>query len=400
MIINHIFFKELFQGFHIQRWNDRIRPMDLIEIDKHSHKMMIAYVLAKYEEERENINWNRLILYGIFELLRRLAISDIKSPIYAQITKKPEVFKKLNEYVYKKYNSVFNSPELIKEFEKFLFDEQNYECIESNLLSAAHIYASIWEFKIIEFSNPNNYQIERIRKELDDRMDPFRELIGIKKLVEPYPVKHFVDLFGYLRFQYRWAHLPRIPRTSVLGHSLFVAIISYFFVRSQEACYKRLYNAFWGGLFHDLPETVTRDIISPVKTSSQEIDELIKAIEVDLSQKEIYPLVEQQWIDELKYFTINEFKNKIIIENEIRLLNSTSDINEKFNDDIFNPYDGQLIRSADHLAAFMEAWHSCKSGIKNDELIQAMKKIRLQYQDTKLGVIDFNEFYNNFEEIV
>ena len=36
----------------MQRWNDHIRPVEFTELDKQAHKMVIAYILAKSEEER------------------------------------------------------------------------------------------------------------------------------------------------------------------------------------------------------------------------------------------------------------------------------------------------------------------------------------------------------------
>ena len=34
----------------MQRWNDHIRPVELTELDKQAHKMVIAYVLAKLKK--------------------------------------------------------------------------------------------------------------------------------------------------------------------------------------------------------------------------------------------------------------------------------------------------------------------------------------------------------------
>ena len=62
MTVNSALANELFRAFHIQRWNDRLRPMDLYEMDKHAHKMIIAYCLGKYEEARgEVIDWTKII---------------------------------------------------------------------------------------------------------------------------------------------------------------------------------------------------------------------------------------------------------------------------------------------------------------------------------------------------
>jgi putative hydrolase of HD superfamily len=172
-----------------------------------------------------------------------------------------------------------------------------------------------------------------------------------------------------------------------------VAITTYFFARENDACPKRLYNAFWGGLFHDLPEAVTRDIISPVKTSSQELDDLIKNLESELAENEIYPLIEQEWVDEIKYFAIDEFSNKVIVNSEMRSGFTTTEVNENFNEDKFNPIDGQLIRAADRLAAFMEVWNSCLAGIKTTDMSTAAHKIMDDYSNRILGKLDLNRIY-------
>lgn len=394
MLINFPLLNEIFRGFHIQRWNDRLRPMDLIEIDKHSHKMLIAFIIGKYEELRgREVDWQKIIKSGIFELLRRIAISDIKSPIYSEIRKNKQVFSKLNEFIYEKYEPLFESEEVKSEFKTFLFADEDESDLNDRIIAAAHIFASLWEFKIIEQANPNNYQTDRIRIELNNRIVPYQDLTGIHKLMNHHTISNFVDLFGYLRFQYRWAQMPRVPKTSVLGHSLMVAITSYFFARENDACPKRLYNAFWGGLFHDLPEAVTRDIISPVKTSSQELDDLIKNLESELAENEIYPLIEAEWISELKYFAEDEFSNKVMLDGERISGLSTNDLNEKYNVEKFNPIDGQLIRAADRLAAFMEVWNSCLAGIKTTDMSTAAHKIMEDYSNRILGKLDLNKIY-------
>ena len=42
----------IFEGFSIQRWNDLVRPFDLVEMDKAAEKMVLAYIIGKYEEKK------------------------------------------------------------------------------------------------------------------------------------------------------------------------------------------------------------------------------------------------------------------------------------------------------------------------------------------------------------
>ena len=43
----------IFDGANMQRWNDKICPVELRELNKQTHKMVIAYVLEKFEESKD-----------------------------------------------------------------------------------------------------------------------------------------------------------------------------------------------------------------------------------------------------------------------------------------------------------------------------------------------------------
>ncbi len=400
MIVNVSLVNELFRAFHIQRWNDRIRPMELIEMDKHAHKMIIAYCLGKYEEARGNaVDWSRLIRDGIYELLRRIIISDIKSPIYREITRHKDVFAKLNQYIYAELEPKIESEVIKSELEEFLLGDNKPNDLTSQILSAAHVYSSWWEFQIVRHANPMHFTTIKIETELLDEIQKYSHLEGINKLTRKHTVVNFIDMCGQMRFQIRWAQTPRVPQTSVLGHSLLVAAISYFFTRDLPHCEKRLYNNFFGGLFHDLPEAVTRDIISPVKRSSPEFDELISNLERELAEKEIFPNVEESWVSELNYFSQDEFTNKAIIKNRTKTKLHIDEVSEKYNENQFNPYDGELVRAADHLSAYLEAWNSCANGIKSEDLTGAAQKIYDMYKQKSVGSIPLKTLYSGFKPI-
>ena len=69
---------KIFDAAYMQRWNDKVRPVEMIELDKQAHKMIIAYFLGKFEENTKGFNWIEIIEGGIFELLQRLVITDLK----------------------------------------------------------------------------------------------------------------------------------------------------------------------------------------------------------------------------------------------------------------------------------------------------------------------------------
>ncbi len=60
----------IYEAAYIQRWNDHIRPQGFTELDKQAHKMMILYVLARYEEQDHGakLDWQVLVEGGIFRI--------------------------------------------------------------------------------------------------------------------------------------------------------------------------------------------------------------------------------------------------------------------------------------------------------------------------------------------
>lgn len=393
MILNSNIVNELFRGFYIERWNDRARSMTFTEIDKHGHKLIIAYCVGKYEEmQGYSVNWNLIFSDSIFELLRRIVISDIKSPIYQEIKQNKEVFKKLNEFIFSKYENIIENDKFKNDFYNFLFDDGNRTSLEHQIIDASHIYASYWEYQLIKCINPFQNQNAKIELEIWHRIDKYTNLRGIDNLINNHSIVNFIDLCGQLRFQVRWAQTPRVPKTSVLGHVMFVTTLTYLLSLSFECCDKRIYNNFFGALFHDLPEAVTRDIISPVKRSSEELDILIAKLERELAEKEIFPYLEKEWIDELKYFTQDEFANKIQINNTITKV-SSENIFGKYNHNQFNPYDGEIIKFADQLAAYIEAKRSIEAGIKSKELIAACEDIKKRYGSATINNVQLSNLF-------
>ena len=223
-----------------------------------------------------------------------------------------------------------------------------------------------------------------------DTFHGFRYFAGSKYLQE------FLSLIGKLRYQQRWAKAVRMPETFVMGHMLVVAILSYFMsLELDNPCRKRLENNFFSGLFHDLPEVLTRDIVSPVKNSVKGLDSIISEIEDEQMREVIYPLLPPAWHREIEYYTQNEFDSKIIDDGEINMV--TSDlINEKYNEDKYNPIDGQIIRGCDHLSAYIEAYMSLSYGIKSEQMQSGYDHLKGKYKDKVIGGINFGELFSYF----
>jgi len=370
----------------------------MIQMDKHAHKMIIAWCLGKYEEDKGTvIEWQQIIEGGIFELLRRIVISDIQSPVYRELMKNEQLIKKLDYMVFKDIENQFVDDETKRRFHDYLLKPDFLSPMSKKILDAASKYSSYWEFNIIKNANPEGYGIQDIEIQMGNDIESYNDLEGIRKLKKKHSIKNFVDMCGELRYQIRWGHLPRIPHTSVLGHSLLVAIIGYMLTTQIDGYgRKRLYNNFFTGVFHDIPEVLTRDIIKPVKHSVPGMQEEIKRIEARLTEQEIYPHLEKEWVPEIKYYTENEFVPRI---NDGQVV-AADDISKRYNEDKFNPADGTLMKAADDLAAFLEAFSSIKYGVSSHELIRSMVSIRKIYENRVISGVDIGSIFESFGEPV
>ena len=76
---------KIFSATHMQRWNDKVRPVELVELDKQAHKMIIAYCLGKFEEDVQGFDWIEIIEGGLFEFLQRIIVTDIKPPFFIRL---------------------------------------------------------------------------------------------------------------------------------------------------------------------------------------------------------------------------------------------------------------------------------------------------------------------------
>ncbi|NLK62656.1 MAG: HD domain-containing protein [Fusobacteria bacterium] len=388
--------EKLFSASNIQRWNDHIKSIELTEIDKQSHKAIIAFLIAKIEEDLgNNINYTDLIEIMLFQTLHRIVLTDLRPNIYHKIMK--EKGEELNKWVYSKLENDFPTENtcLKDRFNMFLFEKNSYN-YERKILDAAHYLATLWEFNHIYQLNSFLYGINDTKHNIENEIEKHYELEGVRKLVLDKKLNGFISIAGQLRFQQRWAQTPRIPKTTVLGHMFFVAMLSFLSSSQNNSSSSMIYNNFFTSLFHDLPEVLTRDIISPIKSSVNGIDEVIKNYEEEEMKNKIYPLLPDFITNDLKYFTVNEFENKVKIDNNIKINISELDILTKYNTDKYNPCSGKMLKICDNLSAFIETTMSIKYGIKSENLINARDRLYDDYRNNHSYGVNFGDVFTYF----
>lgn len=259
--------------------------------------------------------------------------------------------------------------------------------LAGRILDAAHLYASRWEFGMIRPFNHFDDEMDGIARSFEERLDSFRDLAGLDDILDGRTaLGHMANLCGRLRFQIRWTLAPRIPATSVLGHMFVVACLAYFFSLEARACRARACNNFFAGLFHDLPELLTRDIISPVKQSVKELPGLLREYERDELERRILGGLRKEGygalVSQLSYYlgleAGSEFQDCRRECGQVIPVPDFAAIQTRWNSDVHDPRDGQMLKACDRLAAILEVHNSIRNGVSSPNLQAAGDRLGLQ----------------------
>ncbi|MDR2504133.1 MAG: HD domain-containing protein [Deltaproteobacteria bacterium] len=403
----------VFAGAYMKRWNDKLRPMEFIEADKQAHKMILAWILCRLNAgglspvQRLALE-QEVVERAMFDYFLRLVITDIKPPVFYRIRRNPEHYRDLAMWALNELEPLFIGLEgdfWLRLKEHLLSPDKND--LASRILDAAHTFASGWELNLLSGMNSFDPEMPEIIRDFERKLAQREDLIGFKAMLGPdkTALGDFAKLCGQLRFQKRWSQTPRIPETSVMGHMFFVACYAYFFSLAVGAGTARRVNNFFCALFHDLPELLTRDIISPVKKSVHDLDSLIRAYEEEELHRRVFaPLRKEGWADltaRLVYYLGleigSEFSECIMENGRARRIEGFNALHASYNDDAHDPKDGELIKVCDNLAAFIEAYTATRNGISADELRNGMWRIREQLAKVSLGPLHVGAVLADFE---
>lgn len=396
VIIRKSLLELIFSGAFMKRWNDKLRPMELVEVDKQGHKMIVAWLLfllnsRDLDVARKRALGESIIEGGIYDYLYRLVITDIKPPVFYRIKDNPEDYRTLTNWVLKELTPRISplGDGFIRHMGEYLMHPED-KGLARRILHAAHLYASYSEFKLLKSINRMDHELKEIEQSFIERLNAMRDLNGVAELLDEdgTVLGGFARMCGRLRFQKRWSQTPRVPETSVLGHMFIVAAFSWFFSMEVGACRARSQNNFFSGLFHDLPELLTRDIISPVKGASRDISDLIHEYEIlELHRVVLNPLKEGGYTDiteRLEYFlgleVGSEFKATVVVDGKITET-TESDLAGRHNQDTLDPKDGPLLKVSDSIAAYIEAHTALKNGISSGQLHHALYRIQQTYKE-------------------
>ena len=126
------------------------------------------------------------------------------------------------------------------------------------------------------------------------------------------------------------------------------------------------------------------------------MSELIKQYEKEQMEKEVYGLIPKEWHKDVRTFTEREFDSIITFRGRRKKVGS-NEINGRYNADRYNPRDGELVKAADSLAAFIEAYVAIRNGSYSREFQEAKLSFKDTYGRATIAGINFGEIYADFD---
>ncbi|WP_369018025.1 HD domain-containing protein [Thermatribacter velox] len=163
------------------------------------------------------------------------------------------------------------------------------------------------------------------------------------------------------------------------------------------------YGSFFAGLFHDLPEVTTRDIVSGVKAVLGK--ETVRKMELAEMERTIIPLLPEYVVPEMKFLLgilngfegerkieVDEFSNRVFeggISRPVEDIDSYCYKISRSNNIV--PVNGVLLKKCDRLVAFAEAVYLQMHGITSSDLKEATRNLykELNQEDELKGVVNY-----------
>jgi len=186
-------------------------------------------------------------------------------------------------------------------------------------------------------------------QEIERELDEFREMPGVEEFSDTEStVFKLWQKLSKLRNQTRWATCCYNVECSVLGHLFDTAVFAYL-IALDESNFDEKYatQMFFMGIFHDVAETWTKDIPSPIKDRIPGFRKATEEYELKNLQKHMYSKVPDYMAEALKSVMMEDESNKAL---------------------------KKKLKDADYLSADAECYRNLLSGSRDTYLCDAIKK--------------------------
>lgn len=336
----------------LRRWTSLVTENKYNELCKQALNCIVAYLLASYSEEAGMIiKWERFPKIALYRAFQKVYVYfDTPEHILNEI-------REIGNFPKDAFNNATNSiiaEQADSEFAEFL--SEGLGTYEMRIYRAATKIST--NIELAEIANKMDFHDYRQKSiEISDSLKEFNDLPGIE---------NFADIDGELfkvllkiaslRNKNRWAVQTYCMDCSVLGHLFDTGVFAYFIALEQKPNDEsNAAKMFFMGIYHDIAETWTSDIPSPIKDRIPGFRAATEQFELRVLEKELYSKVPEFLKKKLK---------EVMMEDE-------SNLEYK-----------KLLKGADYLSADSECWRQYKAGSRDEYFVNVPLKNDLEKIET------------------
>ena len=345
--------------FTINRWNTTPHIELITEASNSGFSLHVALLLA--HESGERVDYEKLIKRMMLKDLPKAILSDIslQTKDYIKATSLElwtKTFKSAMEEVLREVPEEWRS-----DFRDKIIGAKD-DSIEGLIIDFSDTYAAFSECEVNARVYPEYYK--NPLQQLREKLNSYKTHSFIRTLLERPEYREYLLKVRTLINAVRWNQTNRNIKTTVAGHTFFVTFIatllSYISVSVSgkgNHCSEFLLKS----AYHDVPEALTGDIISPTKRRIPGFEETITKVEEQMVEEFLLSLIHGQDKKTLKGYMLQPFEGET----------------------------GSLVKAADLLGSMFECQMEMMSGNANPLFKKAYREINFEIKTMDLMEVDY-----------
>lgn len=326
----------------ILRWSAYIADYRFNELNKQALNAIIAYFLAiEAKEAGHEIDITRFPKIVINRVFEKMFLCDIREDFVENILKDGNIkHERFDEIIEKEIIQLMG-----EDFARFIQIGRDWE--ETKIFQGATKIATKMEIEQIRGSIYKR-EFLRVQSEIGDTLNRYNNFPGFARISLEYSEEmNIFRQISALRNRIRWQKwLGAIP-CSVLGHNFEVAIFSYLMALKKYGDEEIATKCFFIGVFHDVPETFTGDMPSPVKDAIPGLRQATEYFELKMMEEHIYSKLPEHLSEAIHMVMMEEYEQEE-----------------------YKP----LIKQADHLSADFECMRQIIAGSREKYFVEVLRR--------------------------
>lgn len=297
----------LTSGISMKRWNNFPRIEDISHLDNVWFTLHIAMFLSFLEEQSWKVVDKEFIIKKIiFNSIKILVLSDINSWTRNYIEKvNKDIFIKLEQKVYD-YIFSFDAPDYLKD-DIIQTIHNKDKLLELSIIESSKRYAGYKECLVNREVFADMYEVpyKDIMTQLDEKR---KDLKSLDMLLKNPNYEKYLSNIRKLSHSLRWNQQKRMFPISVMSHLVLITFLSYvLWTIENHKNWKNLniFELMFKALYHDIPEAITWDIITPTKKAIHWFEEILEEVERDMLEDYLFYYVWDEYEAYVKDYMLN-----------------------------------------------------------------------------------------------